>query len=119
MSDDVEHPPEESEMAASCVALSLMISTSGGYAGIGAQQDKVIELDLLPEAQRAAVDSFLDEVDAEKVELTTDRSPDELVYEFELFDCGEKVKSFRLRESALSPERLDMLDELIHGNEDQ
>lgn len=105
-------------MAASCVALSLMISTSGGYAGMGAQQDKTIELDLLPEMQRAQVDRFLDEVDAKKFELTVERSPDELVYEFELFNCGEKVKGFRLRESALPPERLDMLDELIHGTEE-
>ena len=99
--------------AAECLAMMITISTSGGIGGFGLAKSAEVAVDNLPEPLRVEACARLDAKTLASLDPTPVRgAADRIVYHIVVME-GTATASFDLPESALPPETLDVIDELL------
>lgn len=96
----------------------VQISTSGGIGGFGLGKDARIEMDTLPEEIRTrACEIMTDEGLSQLAKTESGVMPDGISYVITLEDMdGNHV--YEINESAMAPEMLDLVDELMIASEE-
>jgi hypothetical protein len=100
-------------VAAGCLAMMVSISTSGGFGGFGLAKSAEVAVEALPEPLRAATCARLDAAALGRIKAAPARgAADYVVYHIVIVEAGE-TRRFDLPETALPPETLDLIDELM------
>jgi hypothetical protein len=98
---------------AGCLAMMITITTSGGIGGFGLAKSAEVAVDNLPEPLRVEACRKLDPAALKSLDATPVRgAADRIVYHIVVTEAGGTV-SFTLPETALPPETLDLIDELM------
>ena len=99
--------------AAGCLAMIITISTSGGIGGFGLAKTAEIPVDSLPEPLRVEACARLDAKALGALDPTPVRgAADRIVYHIVVAEGAAKAR-FDLPETALPPETLDLIDDLL------
>ena len=99
---------------AGCLAMMITITTSGGIGGFGLAKSAHVAVDSLPEPLRAEACALLDP--SALGALDTKPAPgaaDRIMYKIAIEGAGASSGTFRVPESALPAETLDLIDQLF------
>ena len=99
-------------LEAGCLAMIIMISTSGGIGGFGLKRTAEVAVDALPEPLREEACLRLAPEALGSLQAAPTRGADRIVYHIIVVE-GAAERRFDLPEGALPDATLDLIDELL------